>query len=394
LDLGPRTLDLNSQQLEQHPGIQSCLASPGVVHQDHDALDFLLQPANLRDGGGQLGPAVQVIVLGGFVPFDPPGAVPPLESHVGRACRGAVERPLRQAAAVHTRDRNALCREMPGRLRGQPLSPAELRHQRQAFQGIAEAAQAPEIVAYEFEPGTEPANHTAELSRLLQGPQRGGEISSQISFFPVALDQPEWDPEEELYDSSGHVRQFEYLRRFRETVAGKAKLTAAELAAVVLEPQARVELLGIKNRSPVAVLKAVGPNQDHVIKIGEEKVKINKEVISSQPELRTENWELETVSFLGGIMNLLTQTEIRERLCNLDGWAQTPEGIRKQYVLNDFRSAVNLVNRVADLAEEANHHPDILISYDRVTFTLITHDAGGITGKDFNLAARIEAIAP
>ena len=93
-------------------------------------------------------------------------------------------------------------------------------------------------------------------------------------------------------------------------------------------------------------------------------------------------------------MNLLTEAEIREQLRSLNGWVKTPEGIRKQYVMNDFRSAVNLVNRVADLAEEANHHPDILINYDRVTFTLTTHDAGGITEKDFDLAARIEAIAP
>ena len=93
-------------------------------------------------------------------------------------------------------------------------------------------------------------------------------------------------------------------------------------------------------------------------------------------------------------MTLLTETDISERLRDLDGWVQTPEGIRKQYVLNDFRSAVNLVNRVADLAEEANHHPEILINYKRVTFTLTTHDAGGITEKDVDLAARIEAIAP
>ena len=93
-------------------------------------------------------------------------------------------------------------------------------------------------------------------------------------------------------------------------------------------------------------------------------------------------------------MVVLTQDDIREQLGNLDGWALTSEGIRKKYVLNDFRSAINLVNRVADLAEEADHHPDILISYNRVTFTLITHSAGGITEKDFDLAARIEAIAP
>jgi len=89
---------------------------------------------------------------------------------------------------------------------------------------------------------------------------------------------------------------------------------------------------------------------------------------------------------------VLSDKETKQRLRTLNGWVHTPEGIRKQYVLEDFKAAMNLVNRVADLAEEANHHPDFLINYDRVTLTLITHDAGGITEKDFELAARIDAI--
>ena len=89
---------------------------------------------------------------------------------------------------------------------------------------------------------------------------------------------------------------------------------------------------------------------------------------------------------------LLTEDDTMQRLQTLNGWTLTAEGIRKQYVLKDFKTAVNLVNRVADLAEEANHHPDILINYKRVTLTLITHDSGGITEKDFELAARIDAI--
>ena len=93
-------------------------------------------------------------------------------------------------------------------------------------------------------------------------------------------------------------------------------------------------------------------------------------------------------------MKVLTQEEILAQLKTLDRWAATSEGIRKCYELADFRSVMNFVNRVADLAEEANHHPDICISYNRVTFTLVTHDAGGVTEKDFNLAARIEAISP
>ncbi len=93
-------------------------------------------------------------------------------------------------------------------------------------------------------------------------------------------------------------------------------------------------------------------------------------------------------------MGPLTKEEITRKLSSLNGWAVTPQGVQKQFVLDNFLSAMNLVNRTADLAEQAQHHPDIFISYNKVTFTLMTHDAGGITEKDFALASRIEAIAP
>ncbi|MBP1609150.1 MAG: pterin-4-alpha-carbinolamine dehydratase [Acidobacteria bacterium] len=93
-------------------------------------------------------------------------------------------------------------------------------------------------------------------------------------------------------------------------------------------------------------------------------------------------------------MKVLSQSEIKQKLSALKGWALAPEGIQKSFKLKDFRTAITFVGQVADLAEEAFHHPDILIQYDRVTFTLTTHDAGGITQKDFSLAADIEAIAP
>jgi 4a-hydroxytetrahydrobiopterin dehydratase len=93
-------------------------------------------------------------------------------------------------------------------------------------------------------------------------------------------------------------------------------------------------------------------------------------------------------------MRPLSPEEIAQRLKALDGWSATPQGIQKRYEMDNFLSAMNLVNRAADLAEQAQHHPDIFISYNKVTFTLTTHDAGGISGKDFDLAARIEAIAP
>jgi len=92
-------------------------------------------------------------------------------------------------------------------------------------------------------------------------------------------------------------------------------------------------------------------------------------------------------------MKVLSQDEIRQKLGVLPGWQLTTEGIQKRYQRDSFMSVIQLVNDVAEAAETANHHPDILINYDKVTFTLTTHDAGGITRKDFDLAARIESLA-
>jgi 4a-hydroxytetrahydrobiopterin dehydratase len=92
-------------------------------------------------------------------------------------------------------------------------------------------------------------------------------------------------------------------------------------------------------------------------------------------------------------MKILSPEEIRQKLGGLEGWALDRDGIRKCYRLESFVSAIRFVDRVAEAAEKSNHHPDILISYDKVTFTLITHDAGGITQRDFDMAGRIETIA-
>ena len=91
-------------------------------------------------------------------------------------------------------------------------------------------------------------------------------------------------------------------------------------------------------------------------------------------------------------MRVLSENEIKENLKKLDGWSLTPEGIRKHYKMDSFMSVIRFVNRVAEVAEEVNHHPDILIQYDELAFTLITHYLGGITQKDFDLAARIDSI--
>ena len=77
----------------------------------------------------------------------------------------------------------------------------------------------------------------------------------------------------------------------------------------------------------------------------------------------------------------------------LDGWSQTGNEIRRTFVLPGFPAALMFASAVGQLAERADHHPDILISYRKVTLTLSTHSAGGLTEKDFSLAAQINAIA-
>ena len=88
----------------------------------------------------------------------------------------------------------------------------------------------------------------------------------------------------------------------------------------------------------------------------------------------------------------LTDTEIRDRLTGLDGWALDGNAIRKQYTLGGFPDAIAFVTRIAFDAEAADHHPDILINYKRVTLTFSTHSDGGLTDKDFEGARQADAL--
>ena len=87
----------------------------------------------------------------------------------------------------------------------------------------------------------------------------------------------------------------------------------------------------------------------------------------------------------------LSEDAISASLASLSGWERVGDVICRQFHFADFKAAMAFVNRVAGLAEEANHHPDILIEYDSVTLTLSSHDVGGLTERDFRLAARITA---
>jgi len=89
----------------------------------------------------------------------------------------------------------------------------------------------------------------------------------------------------------------------------------------------------------------------------------------------------------------LDDNDIAARLGRLAGWQREGDAITKEFRFPDFRAAVAFVNKVADAAERADHHPDITINYDRVRMTLSTHSEGGLTEKDFALASEIDAAA-
>jgi 4a-hydroxytetrahydrobiopterin dehydratase len=91
-------------------------------------------------------------------------------------------------------------------------------------------------------------------------------------------------------------------------------------------------------------------------------------------------------------MELLTEDEISARLGGVPGWAREGSSIATTVTRADFKDAMLFTGAVAYLAEQANHHPDILIQWNKVTLTLSTHSAGGLTANDFDLAAKISAL--
>jgi 4a-hydroxytetrahydrobiopterin dehydratase len=88
-------------------------------------------------------------------------------------------------------------------------------------------------------------------------------------------------------------------------------------------------------------------------------------------------------------MELLTEDEIAGRLGTVPGWRREGNSIVTTVTRSDFREAMLLTGAVAYLAEQAGHHPDILIQWNTVTLTLSSHSAGGLTAADFDLAGKI-----
>ncbi|MFC8272302.1 4a-hydroxytetrahydrobiopterin dehydratase [Streptomyces sp. NPDC057271] len=91
----------------------------------------------------------------------------------------------------------------------------------------------------------------------------------------------------------------------------------------------------------------------------------------------------------------LSQKEIEDRLRELPGWSLTDDRITRTYRLGDHFAATAMVVHVAQIQQELNHHSDLTLGYNTVAISVNTHSAGpAVTDKDFELAARVDAVAP
>jgi 4a-hydroxytetrahydrobiopterin dehydratase len=90
----------------------------------------------------------------------------------------------------------------------------------------------------------------------------------------------------------------------------------------------------------------------------------------------------------------LSEAEVQQALQQLPGWKRNGNTIERSFAFENFVKAMGFVNRIAEAAEAVNHHPDILISYNKVTLSLVSHDSGGVTQRDVKMATRINEWEP
>jgi 4a-hydroxytetrahydrobiopterin dehydratase len=95
----------------------------------------------------------------------------------------------------------------------------------------------------------------------------------------------------------------------------------------------------------------------------------------------------------GATVAALSKAEIQGKLKKMPGWSHAGEAIQRKYEFKSFMPAISFVNKIAEAAESAGHHPDITINYNKVGIALSTHSEGGITEMDFALASQIDQIA-
>jgi 4a-hydroxytetrahydrobiopterin dehydratase len=92
-------------------------------------------------------------------------------------------------------------------------------------------------------------------------------------------------------------------------------------------------------------------------------------------------------------MKALTQRQVSNRLAKLELWAECGDAIQRTFQFADFVTSMKFVNEIAQAAERVQHHPDILVRWNKVSMTLSTHDASGITEKDFAFAVDADRMA-
>lgn len=90
---------------------------------------------------------------------------------------------------------------------------------------------------------------------------------------------------------------------------------------------------------------------------------------------------------------VLSTSEIDQALQKLPGWSRLGKAIERVFQFGNFLEAMEFVNKIAVAAEAANHHPDIMISYNKVTLGLVSHDSGGVTQRDIRMAGKINEVA-
>ncbi len=93
-------------------------------------------------------------------------------------------------------------------------------------------------------------------------------------------------------------------------------------------------------------------------------------------------------------MDKLSAEQIDGKLAELPQWSLNGDLLQRTFRFDNFIGSMAFVGRIADLAEEMQHHPDILIRYNKVTLTLTTHDAGGLTENDFSFARATDGYVP
>ena len=88
----------------------------------------------------------------------------------------------------------------------------------------------------------------------------------------------------------------------------------------------------------------------------------------------------------------IPKEDLPKRLNKIPEWELKTDLLVRTFEFDDFMEGIDFVNGVAEIADQANHHPDITIKYTNVKLSLTTHDCGGITGRDFELAARVDTL--